>query len=97
MVRVDQQESRRRMVDFLLRIDDPNILRIFVANQGFALIRIWFVLPQFDRRSLQLQSQIARLLMRLPVTNKNQIDEVSIMGTLKQMITFVNIYIKNLW
>lgn len=58
MVRVDQMESRRRMVDFLLRIDDPNILRLFVANQGFALIRIWFVLPSFERRALQLQSQI---------------------------------------
>uniref|UniRef100_A0A915LCG5 Histone-lysine N-methyltransferase n=1 Tax=Meloidogyne javanica TaxID=6303 RepID=A0A915LCG5_MELJA len=88
MVRVDQMESRRRMVDFLLRIDDPNILRLFVANQGFALIRIWFVLPSFERRALQLQSQIARLLMRLPVTNKNQVDEVCIMSTLKQMLIF---------
>ena len=58
MVRIDQMESRRRMVDFLLRIDDPNILRLFVANQGLALIRIWFVLPSFERRALQLQSQI---------------------------------------
>uniref|UniRef100_A0A1I8BHU4 Uncharacterized protein n=1 Tax=Meloidogyne hapla TaxID=6305 RepID=A0A1I8BHU4_MELHA len=88
MVRVDQMESRRRMVDFLLRIDDPNILRLFVTNQGFALIRIWFVLPSFERRALQLQSQIARLLMRLPVTNKNQVDEVCIMSTLKQMLIF---------
>lgn len=63
MVRVDQMESRRRMVDFLLRIDDPNILRLFVANQGFALIRIWFVLPAFERRALQLQSQIVSFVI----------------------------------
>ncbi|KAL3124128.1 hypothetical protein niasHT_004717 [Heterodera trifolii] len=86
MVRVDQTESRRRMVDFLLAIEDPNILRLFVAHQGLALIRIWFVLPPFDLPALQLQSQIARLLLRLPVTNKNQVDEVCIMSTLNQMI-----------
>jgi hypothetical protein len=90
MVRVDQQESRRRMVDYLSGIEDPNILRLFIANQGLALIRIWFVLPPFERRALQLQSQIARLLMRLPVTNKNQVDEVCIMSTLKQMLTLVS-------
>ena len=75
MVRVDQMESRRRMVDFLLRIDDPNILRLFVANQGFALIRIWFVLPSFERRALQLQSQIVffvYLIYFLTIFSRNE-------------------------
>lgn len=90
MVRVDQMGSRQKMVDFLLKVQDPDILRLFVANQGLALIRIWFMVPKFTIPSLRLQTNIAKLLFRLPVAYKNQVLEARIMDTLDEILRLVS-------
>lgn len=93
MVLVDHMESRQKMVEFLLQINDWEILRTFVANQGLALIRIWFMLPEQNLKSMQIQNNIVKMLLKLPLTSRNQIDDTSIMFTLNQMKHFVSFYI----
>lgn len=93
MVRVDNVESRQKMVEFLLNIEDPVILRLFVENQGLGLIRIWFVMPAASElTTLKIRNNIMKLLLRLPLTSRNQIDEASILPTLKHLQQFVNIF-----
>lgn len=90
MVRVDNVESRQKMIEFLLNIEDPVILRLFVENQGLSLIRIWFLMPaESELTTLQIRSNIMKLLLRLPITSKNQIDEASILPTLNHLQRFV--------
>lgn len=93
MVRVDNVESRQKMVEFLLNIEDPVILRLFVENQGLGLIRIWFVMPAASElTTLKIRNNIMKLLLRLPLTSKNQIDEASILPTLNHLQQFVIIF-----
>lgn len=93
MVRVDHAESRQKMVEFLLSIDDPDILRLFVQNQGLGLISIWFVMPDADERgTLRMRSDILRLLLRLPINSRNQVDEASILPTLKHLQQTVKMF-----
>lgn len=95
MVRVDDFENRQKMVHYLLQIEDLDILRLFINNQGLALIRLWFILPTPELKFIQMQNNIVKMLLKLPITSRNQIDDTSIGLTLTQMKNFVHFFIKN--
>jgi hypothetical protein len=83
-------ESRKRMVDLLMDVDDnDHILRLFVLNHGLRLMQMWFHSPDFTLQSIRMQASIAKLLFRLPVKYKNQINETQIMQTIEQILEMV--------
>uniref|UniRef100_A0A915DDK0 Histone-lysine N-methyltransferase SETD2 n=1 Tax=Ditylenchus dipsaci TaxID=166011 RepID=A0A915DDK0_9BILA len=89
MVRVELTESREKMVEYLLKTEDKDIQRLFVANQGLALIRLWFTVPhEGEVIDWKLHNNIAKVLLKLPLVSKNQVLDTHILTAVEQLYSY---------
>ena len=86
MMRVEELDSRRRMVEHLLGTTDENILRLFVASQGVGLISMWLVVPAALAGEHEMEwdmlYKITQLLQKLPITNRGLLEGLNVERTL---------------
>lgn len=88
MMKVDEFDFRRRMVEHLLGTGDE-ILRLFVARQGVGIISMWMVVPSVvaveQEAEWNMLHRITLLLQKLPIGNRGLVEGTNAEKTLGEL------------